>query len=408
MKAVHTIQRFEHRKLVIGEECFEKRHLDALLKLNEIHNFEYFESIPNGIKFKQYVGIIQIDNLAIEIFPKIDDSEDDNNWRDVLIQMLKTCKKLKASAYGDANVNVQNLNLLEIYFSIFLNEISGLIKQGLIKNYRTESSNLFALKGRISFTEHLKRNLIHKERFFTEHQIYDKDHELHQILNAALSVVEKFTIGTFLFDNCKRVLLNFPEVSEIKISKKLLDNFKITNKTKGYTRAFEIARLILLNYSPDISSGHEKMLALLFDMNKLWEEYVFIKLNEVLVDEQYEISGQNRKGFWRYNYLQPDIVFKNKNSEKAEMIIDTKWKRPNSSSASIQDLRQMYAYIRFWNASKAVLLYPGEPDGQKYHEFENEYETPKHKCKMAFVSVLNKDGKLNESLGEEILKEILQ
>jgi len=179
LKSIHNIQRFEHERLIIGEESFERSHLNTLLKLNEAHDFEYFESIPNGIKFKQYVGIIQVDNLAIEIFPKADKSSNENSWRDVLIQMLKTCRKLQASTYGDANVNRQNLNLLEIYFSIYLNELSGLIQQGLVKKYRKESSNVNALKGKLVFSKNISKNLVHHERFDTEHKVCDKDPDFH-------------------------------------------------------------------------------------------------------------------------------------------------------------------------------------------------------------------------------------
>ncbi|MFN7910797.1 MAG: McrC family protein [Bacteroidota bacterium] len=404
MQATHKIKRFEYDRLVIGEESFEKRHLNALLKLNEIHNFEYFDSVPNGIKFKQYVGIIQVDDLTIEIYPKIDRDDEDGPWKNILIQMLKACNKLKASTYGTANVNRQNLNLLELYFSIYLSELSGLIKQGLIKQYRKESSNISALKGKIVFSKNICQNLVHQERFYIEHQVYDKDHPLHKILSSALSVVEEFTRGTYLYDTCKRVQLDFPETSKIKITKKLLDSFKITRKTSAYTKALEIARLILLNYSPDISSGRERMLALLFDMNKLWEEYVVVKLREALQYSGYTITSQENKAFWGYNSLKPDIVIQNNNDEKDVLIIDTKWKRPGNSSASVQDLRQMYTYNRFWMASKAILLYPGEPVDNIFEKFQNPND-PEHSCKMAFVSVLDVDGKLDNELGYNIMNQ---
>lgn len=401
-----AIQVFEYDRLTVTEDRFERRHLDALLKLNELHNFEYFDSVPNGIKFKQYVGIIQVDDLIIEIYPKVDRDDEEGPWKKVLIQMLKACNKLKASTYGDANVNRQNLNLLELYFSIYLSELSGLIKQGLIKQYRKESSNIHALKGKIIFSKNISQNLVHQERFYTEHQVYDKDHALHQILSAAISVVEEFTRGTYLYDTCKRIQLDFPETSEIKITKKLLDGFKITRKTKAYSKAFEIARLILLNYSPDISSGREKMLALLFDMNKLWEEYVVVKLREALEDEDYSITAQESKGFWGYNSLKPDIVIQNNKDEKDILIIDTKWKRPGTSSASVQDLRQMYTYNRFWSASKAVLLYPGEPIDNNFEVYLNENDPIQHYCKMAFVSVLDKEGELDDNIGYNLLNQV--
>ncbi len=48
-------------------------------------------------------------------------------------------------------------------------------------------------------------------------------------------------------------------------------------------------------------------------------------------------------------------------------VLDTKWKLSGSASASMEDLRQMYAYNRFWKAEKAMLLYPGNP---KFNEFK--------------------------------------
>ncbi len=403
MKPKIVISVFEHDRLTIDDEHFKKRHLDALLKLNEAHNFDYFDPIRDGIKFKQYVGVIQVDNLTIEILPKVDREGDAGAWRNVLLQMLKTCHKLKASTYGDANVKRTNLNLLEIYFSIFLNQISGLMRQGLIKKYRKESCNMNSLKGKIIFSNHIKENIVHKERFYTEHQVYDKDHELHQILKAALSIVEQFTRGTHLFDQCKRIILDFPEVSELLISKKLLDNFQLTKKTYAYSKAFEIARLILLNYSPDIYSGSEKMVALLFDMNKLWEEYVTVTLREELRESNVTIIAQDSKPFWGDNSINPDIVIE---TGKETLIIDTKWKTLGYSSASNHDLRQMYAYNRFWNAARAVLLYPGNSNSNEYEKFLNENDVVSHSCKMAFVNVLDGSGGMNIKFAKNLLKAI--
>lgn len=404
MKNPPEIKRFEHGSLLIDVEGFTQRHMNALLKLNALHGYQYFDSIPNGIKFKQYVGIIQVDNLTIEILPKADKDDDDSKWQKVLIEMLEACRKLKASTYGNAQVLRGRMNLLELYFQTFLQEVELLIHQGLVKKYRKETSNVKALKGKLIFSQHISRNYIHKERFFTEHQIYDKDHALHQILFQALKVIDHFSRGGWLSNQCKRVQLSFPEVSELTITAKLLNGFQFNRKTEPYVKAFELARLILLNYSPNVLSGNEKMIALLFDMNKLWEEYVYVKLREVLNDTEYKLEPKAYKPFWGSNSLQPDIVIEY-GSEK--LIIDTKWKTPGSYSASVQDLRQMYAYNRFWNAEKAVLLYPGDSSDTKFEIFENtENDGVIHMCKMAFVNVVDKDGNLNKQLGREILREL--
>ena len=85
MKSKARITVYEHDRLTTDQASFKTRHLNALLKLNEYHNFDYFDPIPNGVKFKQYVGIIQVDGLSIEILPKSDkdflnDCAQSANW----------------------------------------------------------------------------------------------------------------------------------------------------------------------------------------------------------------------------------------------------------------------------------------------------------------------------------------
>lgn len=55
-----------------------------------------------------------------------------------------------------------------------------------------------------------------------------------------------------------------------------------SRKTAPYKTALEIARLIILNFAPNVSSGKENMLALLFDMNSFWEEYVLVCLKKAV------------------------------------------------------------------------------------------------------------------------------
>ena len=405
-----TISVFEHQRLYVGEEGFMQVHLDALLKLNELHEGNYFEPIAKGLKFNQYVGIIQVAGLTIEIHPKADKDDDDNRWKNVLLKMLKACGKLNARTAGSANVKRQNLNLLEVYFEKYLFEVDTLIRQGLIKQYRKQTKNTKALKGKLEFAGHVQKNLVHKERFYTNHQVYDTDNLLHQVLYKALVIVDQFTKGTRLYDVTKRVALNFPKISNQNITTQQLNNLNLNRKSQSYTHALELARLIILNYSPDISSGKEKMVSLLFDMNELWETFILKQLQKACVGTDVKVSGQESKSFWGYNSLRPDIVLR---KDSQTFIIDTKWKRPKNNTASVSDLRQMYAYCRFWDAEKAMLLYPGDVSDNKFKTYltddytineENNHSQVEHQCKLGFVSVLNEENRLNEDVGILIFK----
>lgn len=180
-----SIQVFEHEKLLVGNQGFSNIHLNALLGYNQQHNFQYFDGIRNGIQFKQYVGIVQVNGLIIEILPKADkaDESSHNDWRSNLLKMLRTCHRLKADPIGEAHVARHKHHLLEVYFELYLKEIESLIHRGLIKQYRKESNNVKALKGKLEFAENIRQNFIHKERFFTSHQVYDTNHSVHQVLD---------------------------------------------------------------------------------------------------------------------------------------------------------------------------------------------------------------------------------
>jgi len=397
-KAIKSIKVFEHQLLKLGG-AFKRHHLEAFSKLNALHDDCYFDLRYDGLKFKNYVGVIQVDGLTIEILPKIDSHEDDKElWQGVLIDMLKATKKLKVQEVGNANVTRQNIHLLDIYFEWFLREVELLTRQGLIKQYYQETKNVKALKGKLEFSGHIQKNLIHKERFYTTHQIYEKDHLIHQVLSYALEIIEGFSKGTYIYSKCKSVQLDFPEVRKCYIERSTFSKIKYNRKNAPYKTALEIAKFIILQYAPNISSGKEKMLALLFDMNSLWEEYVLVKLKKAAAErKEIEVFGQKSKSFWQGITIRPDIVIEKK---EETFVIDTKWKNIKYSKPSTQDLRQMYVYNDYWDSFKAVLLYPSETKSikPKFHAFNNK----EHECGLGKINVLE-GRKLNPDIGDTIL-----
>ncbi|KQB39416.1 McrC family protein [Flavobacterium aquidurense] len=405
-----NIQVFEHSFLAI-EGDFGQRHFMALSKLNAFHNDKYFCIRHNGIKFKQYVGVIQVDGLTIEILPKIDNHNGDEAlWQKALIEMLRITKKLKVQKVDQANVNRQNIHLLDLYFEWFLNEVQSLIHQGLIKEYYKETRNVKALKGKLEFAAHISKNLVHKERFYTTHQVYDKDHLVHQILSKALDIIEKCTKGNYLYSKCKTVQLDFPELKNISVTEATFSKIPKTRKTAPYETALAISKFIILNFAPNISSGSENMLALLFDMNNLWEEYILARLKQS--DREVTVYGQQSTQFWNGISIRPDIVIEN---GLHKFIIDTKWKNISYSQPSTHDLRQMYVYNDYWKSTKAILLYPSNEtkfDGfikfQDHHIHKhtiyNEEKIEQHECGLGKISIFEDDQKtLNQNIGNEII-----
>ena len=364
---MNKIQVFEHQSISYSgryavSDFDEKHHqaFESYFQKNE--QTPYFELIPKGVRFKSYVGVIQIGDTVIEVLPKADrkkkSSVSKETWQNILLEMLRTCELLKARQSSNASLKLKRNSILELYFVLFLEELEALMKKGLIKKYKSHQSQQKSLKGALVFSEQIKRNLIHKERFFVRHQTYDNNHLLHQILHEALLLIDRLDTGGVLKDRIGRLLLDFPSVDTRKIE---ADDFqKINNNRKHapYERSLEIAKLLLLNFRPDLKAGQQNMIALMFDMNVLWEEYVYGVLKRELRQE-WEVHGQKRKRFWEKKVIKPDIVLRHRESGLV-YVIDTKWKLPDRNKPSDNDLKQMFAYNHYWKCTHSLLLYPSD------------------------------------------------
>jgi 5-methylcytosine-specific restriction enzyme subunit McrC len=334
------------------------------------------------------------------------DKSDFTVWRNALLNMLAICRHIKVDSVSEASLNKRYYSLLELYFDLFLDEVMILLRQGLIKKYRKESSNTNALKGRILFSKNIQQNLIHQERFFTTHQVYDYEHTINQILLKALNILSKIVTNSNIKDRIARVKLDFPEIKEIEITKTHFDKIKESRKTIPYNEALKIAKMIILNYSPDIRNGQENMLALLFDMNKLWEEYVYRMLQRANMKE-YKISFQNSQKFWESKTIKPDlVVVKREGTKKEVFVIDTKWKIIDYRNPSDDDLKQMYVYNMYWDAGKSMLLYPKVTDQPESFGSFHKGRITSNLCKLAFVNVLDDSGKLDLMIGNNILNKL--
>jgi 5-methylcytosine-specific restriction enzyme subunit McrC len=360
---VREIQVYEHERLKVESKVFTDDDLLALQRFYGEKGVPYFQLIHKGVKFSQFVGVLQVGDLTIQVLPKIDNVESNEaNWNRVLIDMLRQCGLLSADAPSSASLQLKSNSILELYFELFVLECEKLVHAGLVKKYRSNEGNLYSLKGSLQFNKHLQHNLVHAERFYTRHSIYDHNHLFNSILQTTLEVLARINTSSSLSSQIQRLLLQFPETDKLRVSPQLFNQLQYNRKTESYRKALDIAELILLNYHPDIQSGNKDVLALMFDMNQLWERWVLRQLRKHSPIE-ITVKGQQNKVFWKTSNsrkrLKPDIAIYRKGDEHPFLIIDTKWKTPPSGRPSDEDLRQIYAYLKMWKCEKGILLYPG-------------------------------------------------
>jgi 5-methylcytosine-specific restriction enzyme subunit McrC len=391
------------------------KHWKALGDYNERHGAAFFSLTPRGVRFNEHVGVIQVGQLTIEILPKVGKIApigEENRWQRVLIDMLRTCHWMKVHAHQNASLRIRYGSILEAYLEMFLDECDSILHQGLIRKYRKKEGQVYALKGKLVFSKQVQLNAAHQERFYTRHQVYDRDHIFNQILGKALKLIPDITQSPRIIDRVYNLLFSFPEMSDVRITPSTFDRLVYNRKTMCYRDAIAIAAMLLLNYRPDIRGGGQQVLAILFDMNDLWEEYVYRCLQRT--DHPHlHVSRQQSRPFWRMQSserprkLRPDIVIESIVNPEKKMIIDTKWKLPADSKPSDEDVRQMFAYNEYWSSHQALLLYPGNASSEALGAEKGEFlsrgqESVSHHFGVMKLSVLNESGSLNKDLGKRL------
>lgn len=381
--SLNYITVFEHESLRTnrGKERLSSTQLEALQSFYAEKGIPYYSLIHQGVKFNEYVGVIQIGNTLIEILPKADKSSDKNRWRNVLISMLHAVGVFNIHAPSTSNLQLRPNSILDIYFEFFVKELEYLLHKGLVKKYRKTEGNCPSLKGSIHFAKHINQNLVHQERFYVKHCTYDRQHDIHAILYKALRLLKQINTNIGLNSRIGALLLDFPELYDIKITETFFDKIVLDRKTDAYKNAIEISRLILLNYHPEVCKGNNHVLALMFDMNVLWERFVSASLRKYK-EKGTTIVLQSIKNFWKpevgsKSKIKPDIVL-NRNTENC-VVLDTKWKNLNGYNPSPEDLRQMFVYMKYYKAKRVALIYPGTENRHQSGKF---YDHNTHEMNM--------------------------
>ncbi|WP_107850233.1 McrC family protein [Campylobacter concisus] len=320
------------------------------------------------IQARNYVGVLQTKSgLTIEILPKIADKNDAERSKAVFIKMLRTLKNFPFKSSNLASLKTQNLPLLEIFISMFLCELEALVKKGIKSDYVALEENLNFLKGKLNINEQIKRNSIHKERFYVRYSEFLSDIKINRIIKTTLKFLCKKSNSSKNQQKIREFLFMFDEVSTCDDYKNFFEKLIINRQVKHYEQTLLWCKIFLLDNSFTPHKGDDLAFALLFDMNALFESYVgdFIKKSfaSTILQHSEKHLIEDPKSF----KLRPDIFLKNK-------LADTKWKIISSKDDISQaDLYQLYAYGKKHECDKLYLIYPKIDDTrQKTMKFRYE------------------------------------
>ncbi|MBK0009714.1 McrC family protein [Bacillus sp. S35] len=321
-------------------------------------------NIGKVIRAKNYVGIVQMRNgTQLQILPKIDKSNITDTKR-TFIRMLRSLKDFPSEIFNETSLKLERMSLYEIFINLYIQEVRNLIKKGIKSAYHNSENNGSIYKGKLIFNEHIKRNIVHKDRFYVSFDDFGVNRAENRLIKATLFKLIKISASSKNIKEMRQLLLNFENINASKNYQKDFSKVFIDRSTKDYKNLMRWSKVFLLNESFTTFSGDTSARALLFPMEKVFEAYVGRSLKKALADTDWNISLQD-KGYYLFESqfaLKPDIVIEKKDKSK-KIILDTKWKalenNPRSNYGIAQsDMYQMYAYAKKYKTNEIWLLYP--------------------------------------------------
>ena len=321
--------------------------------------------LGNYITVQNHVGLIELKSgYQIQIMPKLDMGETLTETRDIFAKMLRSLKDFPAKVSNNANLKDDRMNLYEIFIDMYIQDVQKLVKHGLKASYVPVENNISFYKGKLRVSHHIKENISHKERFYVSYDEYLVNRPENRIIKSTLLKLSALSESDYHKKEIKQLLSLFDEVEESKNYEKDFSKVVIDRNMKDYERLMKWSKVFLMNKSFMTFSGSTESRALLFPMEKLFEEYVAKELNKVLTDDWW-LSPQDSRFYLFDNpqkfKIKPDIVLRN--NDGRVIVMDTKWKKLNNNikdnyGISQSDMYQMYAYSKKYRASDIWLLYP--------------------------------------------------
>lgn len=322
------------------------KELEAFAKTDKGKNVLQFTGNGRYLQAKNYIGTIQTaSGFTLEILPKTAKEKDIQKSKQIFTELLRLLYKLPSyknidSAYLE---RLKNLEIFEIFITMFLDEVGLIIKTGIKSDYIEQLDNLFYLKGKLLINSQIKQNTIHKERFFVQYDDYNQNRAENRLIKSALMLLSKLSKD---FTNIRKIRQYMEHMHWIELSQNIdndIRQIKVGRGMEHYYNALIWAKVFLKKESFSSFSGDTIAFAILYPMEKLWECFVEWWLEKTYKHLQIEAQNGGFDFVKNLFTVRPDFLIKK--GEKVISVADAKWKFIDSDNDFYQsDFYQLFAY----------------------------------------------------------------
>jgi 5-methylcytosine-specific restriction enzyme subunit McrC len=297
----------------------------------------------------QYVGVVRTGGCELWIHPKLPIARllfllgyarDPSGWRD------------DDPGFGEAD------SLVEALARAFARHAEQTLAQGLLQGYRTAEDAQPAIRGRIREADQLRRRFALPLPVEVRYDDYTTDITENQLLRtAARRLLRVPGISGDTSRRLRRLVALTREVSDLPASR---DRPPVTRTrlNQRYFPAVPLAELALRATSPEFTPGAGQGIAFLFDMNKVFEDFLTAELGAALQRQgggQVKPQQQMALDVAGELTIRPDLTWWSQG--RCLAVADIKYKALSGRQPPEADIYQLLAYCTALRLPVGHLVY---------------------------------------------------
>lgn len=316
-----------------------------------------------------WVGVVRFSALEIRVVPKLVGG----TLR--VLQMLEYAEGVRLLRHlpADQQIAAEGGDLFQLIVILLVAEVRNLLRDGLIRDYRTVDDTLTTLRGRLRLKEQFLNQYGSFHRVECSFDEYDGDIPENQLLAAALTAAA-FAIDVPSIRTDVRLLAKtFADVCNSPSSDPAWYSRRIHygRRNTRYRSAHQLAMLVLQGLALDdlYNTAPGRVTAFMLDMNAAFERFITQLVSNSIEGQGLQISTQ--QSFQRiildddtglsYGRIRPDLLLLNAEAATATPI-DIKYKLYSRKKLSPEDIYQTFLYAHAVGSDSSTatagLIYP--------------------------------------------------
>ncbi|WP_259347446.1 McrC family protein [Gordonia amicalis] len=296
------------------------------------------------------IGAVTIGKRQLVVRPKI---------RDLNRLVFLLGYSLHRDLWRDDRVHLARADdLLPALAEAFGRFASRATEQGLLQGYRTISDDLPVLRGRILAGEQMTRNHGLPVPLAVEYDEFTVDIAENQILlSAVLRLLTVDRVPTQTRQRLQRLRRALVDVTPLQRGTPI-PSWQPTRLNTRYHDALHLAEIVLSAQSFEHHAGDLRVSGFMFDMWRIFEDFVCTSLGEALARHggRYATQYSVHLDLADAVRMRPDLVW-TETSGRVRAVIDAKYKAERPEGFPDADLYQLFAYCTVLDLKDGHLVY---------------------------------------------------